>query len=149
MLVKQTGNKLHIIEGTMTPIHSQLGYIEVSADKIQVDANGDYYKFYTLVGDVYTPDVDAITQDATDELIKEIEVAVQETLDNKAKELGYDSIHTAVTYADDATVAKFQQEGQALRAWRSACWDYCYTLLGNGVPMTVEEVLGGLPLYGT
>ena len=80
------------------------------------------------------------------------ERAVQETLDTKAVELGYDSIYTAVTYADEASVSKFQQEGQALRAWRSQCWDYAYTTLnqvqGGQIPEpTVEEFLAGLPTF--
>lgn len=78
------------------------------------------------------------------------EAAVQRHMDNLAFAAGYDDIKTAVTYADEPAVAKFQQEGQAFRAWRSLCWAYCYEQLAavqtNQRPQpTVEELLGELP----
>lgn len=51
---------------------------------------------------------------------------VQQHLDAVAKARGYDDIKSAATYADEPAVAKFQTEGQALRAWRSLVWAYCY-----------------------
>lgn len=78
------------------------------------------------------------------------ERAVQRHMDGLAFAAGYDDIKTAVTYADEPAVAKFQQEGQAFRAWRSLCWAYCYEQLAaveaNQRPQpTVEELLGELP----
>lgn len=55
--------------------------------------------------------------------------AIQTHMDSRALLFGYDDIKTAVTYAEEPSVPRFQSEGQAFRAWRSACWDYCYTLL--------------------
>lgn len=76
--------------------------------------------------------------------------AVQNILDSAAKSKGYDSILSACTYADDATVPRFQAEGQAFRTWRSQCWDYCYQQLGayqagTIAQPTVAEILVGLP----
>lgn len=62
-------------------------------------------------------------------LAANFQIAVQTELDSKAKAMGYDSIATAVSYADEPSVAKFQQEGQRLRQWRSLVWEYCYTEL--------------------
>ncbi len=54
---------------------------------------------------------------------------VQEYMEAMARSLGYDDIKTAVTYADEPSVPKFQNEGRALRAWRSLVWAACYELL--------------------
>jgi hypothetical protein len=56
---------------------------------------------------------------------------VQAVLDGRAKEFGYDNIFTAVTYADEPIVPKFQDEGKAFRKWRSLVWAACYALLGE------------------
>ena len=50
------------------------------------------------------------------------EVAVQGHLDSTAKAHGYDNVMTAVSYADEPAVAKFQADGKAFRAWRSKVW---------------------------
>jgi hypothetical protein len=77
--------------------------------------------------------------------------ATQEKLDNAAKVAGYDDIKTAVTYADEPAVPRFQAEGQAFRAWRSKCWAYCYEQLaqvqgGKRAQPTIPELLAELPL---
>ena len=86
------------------------------------------------------------------DLIAAISLAVQSHMDAVAKDLGYDDIKTAVTYADEPAVPKFQAEGQALRAWRSLVWAKCYELLdevksGTRGVMTAEEVLAELPKF--
>lgn len=52
--------------------------------------------------------------------------AVQAHLDSTASDWGFSSISDAVTYAEEPAVPKFQEEGRAFRAWRSACWAYFY-----------------------
>lgn len=76
--------------------------------------------------------------------------AVQKHLDATAQSYGYDSIHTAVTYADEPAVPRFQDDGKAFRTWRSLCWEYCYSLLdqalkGTNQQLSVEDVIAGLP----
>lgn len=56
---------------------------------------------------------------------------VQRYLDDTARSSGYDDIKSAVTYADEPAVTKFQIEGQAFRAWRSHIWEACYQLLAE------------------
>ncbi|NHN77690.1 hypothetical protein HA520_10405 [Azotobacter chroococcum] len=85
-----------------------------------------------------------------EELAAQYERAVQQHLDETAKGYGYDDIKSAVTYADEPAVPRFQAEGLAFRAWRSLCWDYCYSLLdavqaGTTPLPALEEVLAGLP----
>lgn len=66
----------------------------------------------------------------TDEQIRAATVAlVQAHLDAAARELRYDSIESAITYADEPVVPKFQAEGQAFRTWRSLVWAKCYAIL--------------------
>lgn len=48
--------------------------------------------------------------------------AVQAHLDSAAQAAGYDNIYTAVSYADEPAVPRFQLEGRAFRAWRSLVW---------------------------
>lgn len=64
-----------------------------------------------------------------DDRIASLRAHVQQYLDAMARSLGYDDIKTAVTYAEEPSVPKFQNEGRALRAWRSAVWAACYELL--------------------
>lgn len=80
-----------------------------------------------------------------EQIIKRFEARVQLWLDEQARALGYDDIKSAVTYAEESAVEKFQQEGQALRRLRSLAWARCYEIL-NAVqagqrPIPTEEEL--------
>jgi hypothetical protein len=85
-----------------------------------------------------------------EERLSVISTTTQKFLDNSAKTYGYDSIASAVTYADEPSVLKFQSEGQAFRVWRSLVWDKCYKILSDWEAGTVpepspEEVIAQLP----
>ena len=65
--------------------------------------------------------------------------------ERQAQALGCDDIKSAVTYADESAVPKFQQEGQAMRRLRSLAWARCYEIL-NAVqtgqrPIPTEDEL--------
>lgn len=84
------------------------------------------------------------------QVIKQYERAVQGHMDAAAKAAGYDDIKTAVTYADEPVVTRFQVEGAAFRAWRSLCWDYCYAQLdavqaATRTTPTIDEFIAELP----
>ncbi len=87
----------------------------------------------------------------TPERIKqELTFSVQRHLDATAANMGYDNIYTACTYADEPAVPLFQQEGQALRAWRSLVWAHCHTVMaavaaGQRAVPTSEELIAELP----
>lgn len=71
-------------------------------------------------------------------------------MDDQARALRYDDIKTAVTYADEPSVPRFQAEGLALREWRSLCWAHCYAAmaavhLGERAIQTAEELIAELP----
>lgn len=79
--------------------------------------------------------------------------AIQNKLDQTAKAYGYDDIRSAVTYAEEPSVAKFQQEGQAFRAWRSLVWAKAYQVMaevqqGSRPMPTEQEIMAELPLLG-
>ena len=66
-----------------------------------------------------------------EQIMSRLEVRVQQWLDAQARALGYDDIRSAVTYAEEPTVSKFQQEGQTLRRLRSLAWARCYEILNE------------------
>lgn len=76
----------------------------------------------------------------------EIEQAIQSMLDAKARELRYDNIMSARSYA--GYVNTFQSEAQALAVWCSECWKKAGELEATGNVYTVEEVLAQMPSYG-
>ncbi|RIY41936.1 hypothetical protein [Neopusillimonas maritima] len=124
--------------------------VEITADERAALLKGE------SEGKQITIDVNGypILQDQPPSTPKEIEAAkkaiVQRHMDEAARALGYDDIKSAVTYAEEPAVPKFQAEGRAFRAWRSLVWAACYAILddvnaGNrGVP-TDAELIAELP----
>lgn len=53
---------------------------------------------------------------------------IQSILDTEAQKLGYDNCNSVCTYVDTG-VQKFDDEGRAFRAWRSAVWAKGYEIL--------------------
>lgn len=85
-----------------------------------------------------------------DEIKAEFELATQNFMDGKAKAAGYDSLLTAISYAEEPAVPKFQAEGKAFRAWRSVVWAHAneqlaMVLSGATAQPTIEAFLQGLP----
>jgi len=76
---------------------------------------------------------------------------VQTHMDIAARQFGYDSVASAISYAEEPAVPKFQTEGQAFRAWRSLVWARCYEILEQvqnserAIP-TDEELINELPV---
>ena len=84
--------------------------------------------------------------------IQAVATQVQAHLDAQAVALGYDNIFTAVTYATEPAVPKFQNDGIALRAWRSLVWAKCYEVLaeidaGTREPLDASQLLALLPTF--
>lgn len=76
--------------------------------------------------------------------------AVQAMLDAAAQARAYDGILSMVSYAGD-THPKFGSEGAAAKAWRTACWSRCYSILAavesGARPMpTVADLLAEMPM---
>ncbi|MGP3698793.1 hypothetical protein [Rhodobacter sp. NSM] len=86
-----------------------------------------------------------------EEILAGVARAVRAHLDAAARALRYDSIASAVSYADEPAVPQYQAEGRAFRSWRSLVWERCYELLaeveaGTRAPMTAEAVIAELPV---
>lgn len=78
------------------------------------------------------------------------ELGIQRLLDAAAQSRGYDSIATAVSYAEEPAVPRFQDDGKAFRAWRSRVWAYAYQELakvkaGEREIPTLDAFLAELP----
>ena len=73
-------------------------------------------------------------------------------MDSTAATYGYDNVFTAVSYAGETSIAKYDIEGRSFKQWRSAVWDACYLMLSdweNGIisePST-QDVINGLPTF--
>ena len=66
-----------------------------------------------------------------EQLSATFERSIQGLLDAAAKSRGYDSIATAVSYAEEPAVPRFQEDGKSFRAWRSLVWAYAYQELAK------------------
>lgn len=73
----------------------------------------------------YVQPVEALTQD---QIIANLQGAVQNHLDTTARTRNYDGILSACTYAT-STNPQFAAEGQACVEWRDACWSICYMVM--------------------
>lgn len=76
--------------------------------------------------------------------------AIQKHMDNVAIERGYDSIMSVITYADEPSVPRYQQEGLAARKWRSLCWAHGLQVLqdvleGKRSIPSISELIAELP----
>ncbi|WP_288355208.1 hypothetical protein [uncultured Pseudomonas sp.] len=78
-----------------------------------------------------SPDPAQTYEEAREELAAQFEQAIQSHLNSAAQSLGYDSIATAVSYAEEPAVQRFQNDGKAFRAWRSLVWAYAYQELAK------------------
>ena len=81
-----------------------------------------------------------------EQIMRRLQARVQLWLDEQARALGYDDIKSAVSYAEEPAVPKFQQEGQAMRRLRSLAWARCYEILdevqaGQRPILTEEELI--------
>ena len=110
--------------------------------------NTDYAAYLAWIAEGNTPE--SADQPTQVQIIDAITATVQAHMDAAAQAMGYDDIKTAVTYADEPAVPRFQSEGQALRAWRSLVWAKCYQLLdevqtGMRGLMSPDQVVAELP----
>lgn len=95
--------------------------------------------------------IDAPTGISEAEIISGLRRAVSDHINGVAVGFGFDSILTAVTYADERADPISQELGIALREWRSLCWGACRELLSgvqDGDPIPGEaDIISSLPLF--
>lgn len=103
--------------------------------RIEVDINGNI-----------TEHEDApVVPQASEQIKADIEQAIQSMLDAKAKEMRYDNMMGARSYAGFTN--PFQAEAQKLAVWCAECWKKAGELEATGNVYTVEEVLAQMPVY--
>lgn len=79
--------------------------------------------------------------------------AIQAILDAKARELGFDSIHTAAAWVTSKNPAR-KARAEALLAWGDAVWDFAEEEwarqeAGNPTYTEIEEFIAALPEFTT
>lgn len=101
----------------------------------------------------YLEAVEIITPPPTVDEIKSALIAgVQNHLDKKCQELGYDNGFACASYAT-SSVPKFKQEAEAYVLWRDQVWTYCYEQLalfeaGEREVPALDELIAELPVLG-
>lgn len=86
-------------------------------------------------------------------ILAEMEIGLQNHLDSVAKGFGYDNIMSAISYADEPSVPKFQREGMAFRKWRSLFWvaanQHKSSVLEGDIqpPATIDDLIEILPKF--
>lgn len=133
-VVQKNGMPYHIPnEGSYANIWNEIkNYIEVNQIEVTVEKP-------------YEPTKEEIEV----QIQKRLTDAVQHVLDAKAQELNYDSCLSVCSYIDTG-VARFDAEGKAFRAWRSAVWAKGYEILaqvqsGEREIPNEEDLLAELP----
>jgi hypothetical protein len=97
----------------------------------QDQGNSDYQAYLQWVSLGNTAAPYSSPAPTAEQLQKLLTDTVQSLMDSKAQAYHYDNLTTAVTYADEPAVPKFQEEGQAFRAWRSQVWASAYNILAD------------------
>ena len=87
--------------------------------------------------------------DTPEEVQAMLTAKVQKYLDTTAQKLNYDSCLSVCSYINTG-VAKFDEEGEAFRKWRSAVWEKGYEIVvqvnaGTREIPTEEELFAELP----
>ena len=109
------------------------GFLEISETEYQLlIGNIDGQEYVRTSSGKFEPYVPpAPTQDEINLQIQQrITGDIQDYLDEKAKELNYDSCLSACSYLNTG-VEKFDKEGAAFREWRSAVWSKGYQILNE------------------
>lgn len=84
-----------------------------------------------------------------EQIMVELESAVQSHLNNAARSRGYDDIKSAALRA--GYPGPFHDEGVVYATWMDGCWAHCYQVLaavqsGNRSIPTASELLAELPV---
>ena len=110
----------------------------------EVEPNAEGVRCFQIVAPV-----EPTKEEIEAQIQSQLTQAVQHVLDSKAQELNYDNCLSVCSYIDTG-VPKFDAEGKAFRAWRSAVWAKGYEILaqvqaGQRAIPTEEQLLAELP----
>lgn len=115
------------------------------------DGNTGYlrntYNLWLAAGNTPEP----ISAPTDTQKVAEFRTAVSLHIDTVAQSYGFDSILTAVTYADEPAGSEDQAYGIAMREWRSVCWVLCRQEVARwqagGAEPTISALIDGLPVF--
>jgi hypothetical protein len=129
-----------VLEDDPKPVLKPLETLQPGATR---EEDGHWYRAWIVIPADPEQVIAAVTSN--------FEQATQDHLNAAAVAAGYDDISTAVSYAEEPAVPKFQNDGIAFRKWRSLVWAYAYeqlakVLAGEREQPTVDEFLGELPV---
>jgi len=84
--------------------------------------NQNAYRYVVdgILGDVAPPPPPPSRQD----VIQSYRAETRRFLNDQAMSMGFEGIDSAVTYADEPSFKQFQDDGIALRKWRSLVWKH-------------------------
>lgn len=106
----------------------------------------------TNEGDIVKVPFPPAPEPTLQEVLKSYEAGVQAHMNSIARQYGYDDVYTAISYATEPIVQKFQTEGLAFREWRSLVWAYCIQVQEDCLaeppvrtPPSVEDLILELP----
>ena len=82
-------------------------------------------------------------------MVEDYECAVQDFIDNKVREKGYDNVYTCLSYKGDPDPI-FSAEADAVLTWRSTVWRTAQGILNRWIQgeiekPTIQEVISQLP----
>lgn len=119
-------------------------WINGNTSSVEFEKDSDKYKEKLAEGYelVLIPQSEKDAHEA-EQAISQAIASVQGMLDSTAQSKGYDNINSAIGYAEEPSVEKFQLEGKAFRQWRSLCWAKCYELQAGGV--MPDDLLSEMP----
>lgn len=130
--------------------------IETKKEK-KIEELGDIPQGYTLekpesefdewVDDEWVPDEEAIKLKQKNDAIN----FIQSILDNKAKEYGFDNIHTANGWINSNNINR-RLRARSLHDWGDAVWDFAETewenqVMGNPTYTDIESFVADLPQF--
>jgi len=113
-----------------------VGSIEITKEEYILAFKGQEEGKYIISSPQGRPIVVDMIVPSTEEQLRSFSISLQYLLDNTASQYGYDNIYTAISYADEPSVLKFQDEGKAFRKWRSLLWEQANIIK--------QEVMDGL-----
>lgn len=128
------------------------GFLEISETEYQLLlGNVDGQEYLRNEDGTFKPYIppEPTQEEINSEIQARLTKAVQDLLDNEAQKLNYDSCLSVCSYVNTG-IAKFDNEGQAFREWRSAVWAKGYEILddclsGTRAVPNEEELLSELP----
>lgn len=133
----------------LTVNHAVYGDIPFSASLNDVESHGIAVFNAAMAGDFgpISPYIEPIK--TSEQVIADLESAVQSHLNIQAKTRGYDDIKSAALRA--GYPGPFHAEGVAYATWMDSCWSHCYQVLaavqsGSRAIPTAGELIAELPV---